>query len=119
MATSIEYLLKQNLHTVFGERNRDKRRATIATIWKEDGVFIDPDGPHVGHKAIDEAVELLLHRFPNFVFSEVGAIDAFHGIGRLAWGFGPPGMPPKVTGLDVVVVTDGRLSALYTFLDHK
>jgi hypothetical protein len=118
MSASVEYLLKQNLHAVFGERDSDKRRAVIANIWKDDGVFIDSDGPHVGHKAIDEAVENLLRRFPDFVFTELGDIDAFHGNGRLAWGFGPPGMPPKVTGLDVVVVTEDRLSALYTFLDR-
>jgi hypothetical protein len=39
------------------------------------------------------------------------------GIGRLAWGFGPPNEPAKITGLDVAVVTNGRLSALYAFLD--
>ena len=43
--------------------------------------LIDPDGPHVGHAAIDEAVEQLLRRFPDFVFSERGALDAYHGVG--------------------------------------
>jgi hypothetical protein len=54
-----------------------------------DGIFIDPDGRHTGHVEIDNAVEQLLQRFPDFVFTELGQVDAFHGVGRLAWGFGP------------------------------
>jgi hypothetical protein len=81
--------VRQNLFAVFGERDPAKRRAAIASIWAADGIFIDPDGPHAGQGAIDEAVEQLLRKFPDFVFSERGAVDAFHGIGRLAWGFGP------------------------------
>jgi hypothetical protein len=37
------------------------------------------------HAAIDEAVEQLLRRFPDFVFKR-GALVAYHGVGRLAWG---------------------------------
>jgi hypothetical protein len=117
MPDTIETLLKQNLHAVFGERDPIARRAVIASIWSEDGIFIDPNGKHVGHAALDEAVAQLYAQFPDFVFSELSPAQAFHDIGRLAWGFGPPNHPPTVTGLDVVVVTKNRLSALYTFLD--
>ena len=113
----VESLLLQNLHSVFGEHDAKKRRAAIATIWKVDGIFIDPDGEHVGHAAIDEAVENLLRKFPGFVFTELGPCEAFHGIGRPCMGLRSPSMPPKVTGLDVVVTKEGRLSSLYTFLD--
>jgi hypothetical protein len=37
--------------------------------------------------------------------------------GRLAWGSGPPGEAPRYTGLDVIVVRDGKIAALYVFLD--
>lgn len=114
---TIECLLRQNLFAVFGERDGSKRRAAIASIWATEGIFIDPDGRHVGHSAIDEAVERLLRKFPDFVFSERGAVDAYHGIGRLAWGFGPPGAEPAITGLDVIVSANKRINALYTFLD--
>jgi hypothetical protein len=35
----------------------------------------------------------------------------------LAWGFGPTGQKPALTGLDVIVSNTGRIRALYTFLD--
>ncbi len=113
----IELLMRENLSSVFGERDAARRRGVIAGLWAVDGIFIDPDGRHVGGAAVDAAVEQLLRRYPDFVFTERRSVEAFHGIGRLAWGFGPPGAPPVVTGLDVVVVADDRITTLYTFID--
>jgi hypothetical protein len=113
---SVDDLLRKNLEA-FGERDAEKRRTAISTIWESDGVFIDPDGTHIGPEAIDNAVEDLLLKFPNFVFSELGVPDSHNGIGRLTWGFGPEGKKPAVAGLDVIVSKAGKIKALYTFLD--
>jgi hypothetical protein len=113
---SVDDLLRKNLKA-FGERDAEKRRMAISTIWESDGVFIDPDGLHIGSEAIDNAVQHLLLKFADFVFSELGVPDSHNGIGRLAWGFGPAGEMPAVTGLDVVVSKAGKIEALYTFLD--
>ena len=40
-----------------------------------------------------------------------------HNAGRLAWGSGPRGDAPEYTGLDVIITRDGKISALYVFLD--
>ena len=37
--------------------------------------------------------------------------------GRLAWGSGPRGESPDYTGLDVIIVRDGKIAALYVFID--
>jgi hypothetical protein len=34
----------------------------------------------------------------------------------LAWGFGPAGQPPVVTGVDIGFVAHGKLARLYTLL---
>ncbi|WP_263349762.1 nuclear transport factor 2-like protein [Acidicapsa acidisoli] len=113
---SVDDLLRTNLEA-FGERDAEKRRAAISKIWEPDGVFLDPEGLHIGTEAIDDAIEHLLLKFPDFIFSELGAPDSHNGIGRLAWGFGPAGKKPAVTGLDVIVSKGGKIEALYTFLD--
>jgi hypothetical protein len=113
---SVDDLLRKNLKA-FGERAAEKRRTALSTIWESDGVFIDPDGLHIGLEAIDNAVQHLLLKFSDFVFSELGVPDSHNGIGRLAWGFGPSGEKPAVTGLDVIVSKAGKIEALYTFLD--
>jgi hypothetical protein len=47
----------------------------------------------------------------------LSAPECFHGVGRLAWGYGFANEPPQVTGLNVAVVANNRLRAVYTFLD--
>ena len=83
----------------------------------EDGVFADPHGRYVGWQALDEAVEQLHARFPGFEFSPIGSPQTFYEVGRQAWGYGPSGQPPKVTGEDVITVRDGRIASLYAFID--
>ena len=113
---SVDDLLRNNLEA-FGERDAEKRRIAISTIWDSDGVFVDPDGLHIGPEAIDIAIGHLLLKFPDFVFTELGVPDSHNGIGRLTWGFGPAGKTPAVTGLDVIVSRAGKIKALYTFVD--
>ncbi|MCR0983404.1 nuclear transport factor 2 family protein [Roseomonas populi] len=115
--TGIAALLRRNLHEVFGERDAARRRAAIAELYAEDLVFADPHGTQHGQAALDKAVERLHEELPGFVFTETGPAQAVEGAGRLAWGFGPPGQPPRVTGLDVVLVREGRITSLFTFLD--
>jgi hypothetical protein len=117
VSKTVEFLIRQNLITVFSERDAEKRRAIIASLWAADGVFIDPDGVHVGREAIDQTAEQLLRKYRDFVFTELGPVDGYHGIGRLAWGFGPPGAVPAMTGIDVLVSANEQISNLYTFVD--
>jgi hypothetical protein len=55
-------LVRKNLEA-FGERDAEKRRMAISTIWESDGVFVDPHRLHTGPEAIDNAVEHLLLSF--------------------------------------------------------
>jgi hypothetical protein len=117
MVHRTDLLLKQYLYTVFGERDAAKRRAAIAVIWNKDGVFICRFGAFAGLESIDGAIRSIQEQFPHFVCSELSAPECFYGIGRLAWGYGLPNEPPQITGLNVAVVSNNRLSALYTFLN--
>ncbi len=116
-SSAIEGLLKRNLFDVFGQHDQSKRRAAIAELFTEDVVFSDPHSRHVGHDALDAAVEALQGRLPDFVFNEIGPAQTLTDAGRQAWSFGPANDPKRVTGLDVIVVRGGRIAALYTFLD--
>ena len=117
-ANAVKDLMKQNLLGVFSEREAEKRRSLIAKIWDSKAIFIDPEGRYVGHAGINDAAEQLQRRFPDFAFSVLADADAYSGVGRLRWGFGPPSEPRKITGIDVLVASDDRrISALYTFVD--
>ena len=117
-ANAVKDLMKQNLLGVFSEREAEKRCSLIAKIWDSKAIFIDPEGRYVGHAGINDAAEQLQRRFPDFAFSVLADADAYSGVGRLRWGFGPPSEPRKITGIDVLVASDDRrISALYTFVD--
>jgi hypothetical protein len=117
MSDGIENLLIRNLHEVFGEHDPARRTTAIEAIFDRDCLFSDPRGRQFGHHGLEDAVVALQAQFPDHLFSQIGSVDALQDSARLAWAFGPPHEPRRITGLDVAVVNAGRISALYTFLD--
>ena len=117
MPDIIETLIKRNLHEVFGERDAKKRQKAIAELWTEDCVFIDHNGKNLGRDELDRVVAALHLQFPDYIFSELRPVDLLHESGRLAWSYGGPDQEP-IKGVDVVLVRDGRISLMLTFLDE-
>ncbi|RYX81557.1 nuclear transport factor 2 family protein [bacterium] len=117
MSNPIEILLTRNLYDLFGERDADTRRAVMAEILTEDCLFTDPKGVKQGFDAIDKVIDSILSQAPDFVFSHTAPPQTLTNSGRIAWGFGPAGEPPRLTGQDFILTRDGKIAALYTFLD--
>ena len=76
-----------------------------------------PPGVFVGHDALDKFAGDLRTTHPHFVYTPHGEPQALHNAGILAWGSGPKGDVPDYTGLDVVIVRDGKIATLYVFLN--
>lgn len=110
-------LLYRNLQEVFGEGDATRRRAAIKALYTEDSVLYVPTGVLVGHDAIDKFAGDLRATHPHFAYTPHGEPQALHNAGRLAWGSGPRGEAPEYTGWDVIIVRDGKIAALYVFLD--
>jgi hypothetical protein len=117
MPDHIRDLLHRNLQEVFGEGNAARRRAAIEDLYTEDCVLYAPPGVFVGPEALDRFAGDLRATHPHFVDAPRGEAQALHNAGRLAWGSGPCGEPPTYTGLDVIIVREGKIAALYVFLD--
>jgi hypothetical protein len=117
MAPAIETLLRENLLGVFREHDAQRRRSNIARLWAAEGVFVDHNSRYEGHSGIDRAAAALIDRFPDFVFTPRGELQAFNGVGKLNWGFGPADAEAVITGIDVLVMEGDKIGALYTFLD--
>jgi hypothetical protein len=49
--------------------------------------------------------------------TERGDIVAYHGVGKLDWGFGPAGAEFVIIGSDVLVMKGDKIGALYTFVN--
>jgi hypothetical protein len=73
----------------------------------------------VGRDALDKFAGDLRATHPHFAYTPHGEAQALHNSGILAWGSGPRGEAPDYTGLDVIIVRDERIAALYVFLNPK
>ena len=113
----IETLLNRNLPEVFGEGDRVRRRAAIRDLYTEDCVLYAPPGKFVGHDALDKFAGDLRATHPHFLYTTHGAPQVLHNSGRLAWGSGPKGETPVYTGVDFIIARDGKIAALYVYLD--
>lgn len=118
MSDKIYELLNRNLQEVFGEGDALRRRAAIEALYTDDCVLYAPPGIFVGHDALDKFAGDLRATYPDFTYTPHGAPQALHNAGRLAWGSGPHGEKPDYTGLDVIIVRDGKIAVLYVFLDR-
>jgi hypothetical protein len=94
-----------------------RRRAAIDELYTEDCTALLPIGRYVGRAALDQIAGELRASHPSFVYTPHRRPRAVQDGGRLAWGSGPPGEPPSYTGIDVIIVRDGKIAALYVFLD--
>jgi hypothetical protein len=117
MSNRIHELLNRNLQEVFGEGDDARRRAAIEELYTQDCVLYAPPGVFVGHAALDKVAGDLRAMHPHFVYTPHGEPQALHNAGRLAWGSGPRGEKPDYNGLDVIITRDGKIAALYAFLD--
>jgi hypothetical protein len=112
-------LLHRNLQEVFGEGDAARRRAAIDQLYTDDCLLYVPPGVFVGRDALDKFAGDLRATHPHFAYTPHGEAQALHNSGILAWGSGPRGEAPDYTGLDVIIVRDERIAALYVFLNPK
>ncbi|MGW4097301.1 nuclear transport factor 2 family protein [Mycobacterium sp. NPDC004974] len=110
-------LLTRNLPEVFGEGDARRRRAAIDDLYCDDCVVYSPDGAFVGRDAVDKFAGDLRATHPQFVYTHRGEPQVLANAGILAWGSGTEGEEPAYTGLDVILVRDGKIVALYVFLN--
>ncbi|TKC77274.1 nuclear transport factor 2 family protein [Trinickia terrae] len=117
MTDRINELLCRNLPEVFGEGDAKRRRASIEELYTEDCVLYVPEGVFIGRDALDTFAGELRATHPHFAYTQLGEPQVLHNAGRLAWGSGPRGEAPAYTGVDVIIVRDEKIAAVYVFLD--
>jgi hypothetical protein len=89
----------------------------IQELYTEDYVLYVPPGTFVGHDALDKFAGDLRATGPHFVYTPHGEPQVLRNSARLAWGSGPKGETPAYTGVDFIIVRDGKIAALYVYLD--
>ncbi len=119
MPYSISTLLTRNLHDVFGENDPARRRAAIDEIFTEDCVFYDPNkGVYRGRGEIDRIAGAIKAAHPDFRYQPISEPEELGNGGRIQWVSGRPGAAPAYAGTDFIIARDGRIAAVYLFLDR-
>ena len=113
-------LMQANLSRIFGEADAHARGQAIVQIYAPDAVLYEPGHIATGHAEIANTIDTLVGSFPpGFAIVAEGAAVGHHGLGRLRWRGGLPGLPASVTGTDVVRFEDGRIKTIYVFIDPQ
>jgi hypothetical protein len=111
-------LMTASLLEVFGERDVARRRSAIKRIFADEVTFHDPEGTVTGHKALEDKVEGLYAGAPTtWAFQAAASAAEVADLGRAQWTFGPRGGPAAVRGMDIGIIADGRIAALYTIVE--
>ena len=118
MTDSVDDLLSRMLEDVFDEPDFAKRAEAIAALFTEDCVFSDPHGRHIGHSELQKAVADIRATLPGFRFT-AKLRQSLTDAGRQHWNFGVAGQSQQASGLDIIIVVDGKIGTLYTFLDPQ
>ena len=119
MNTTLGQLMERNVLEVFGERDSARRKSVIDELYSENCTFFEADDQVIGRDALNAKVQGILEEAPGFVFSLAGHAEVNHDHGRLRWHFGPKGAAPVVEGMDIAVFEQGKIRALYAFLDKS
>jgi hypothetical protein len=118
--TNINTVIDRYIDT-WNETDPVRRQALVAQTWAEDAVYIDPLVVAEGRNAIAATIGAVQEQFPGFTFRLAGQSDAHHNLARFTWELASSvdaEQQPLVVGFDVAVLAeDGRLQAIYGFLD--
>ncbi len=115
---NFDVLMQAHLARVFNERDSGRRLDALQELYTGDATFFEPHAVVTGYEAISSAIDALQASLPpHFVFTASGIAIGHNGIARLHWRAGPPDGPVAVTGTDVAQVENGRIKALYVFVD--
>jgi hypothetical protein len=117
MSYSTSTLLMRNLD-VFSEDDPARWRAAIDEIFHEDAVYYDRDGVYRGRDEIQRIAGVYRASHPEHRYQPSAPPEELGDVGRLRWVSSRPGFRPSYAGTDFIIARDGRIAAIYRFLDE-
>ena len=115
---TITQLMESNLLRVFNERDSDRRLAAIGDTYSPQVRWTDDEGVSVGHDALNAKAQALQDgQLAGLSFVKAGPVHQTRGFGYLAWNVVTPGSDaPIVSGFDVALINDERITDLFTVI---
>ena len=113
----MSYSLSTLLSDCFGEIDPARRRAAIDEMFNEDAVYYDRSGAYRGRDEIHRIAGVYGAFHPEFRYQPSAPPEELGDGGRLRWVSSRPDFAPSYAGTDFIIARDGRIAAIYRFLD--
>jgi hypothetical protein len=104
----------------WNETDSEARRSAVASLWTEDGKYVDPLTSASGPDEISAVIGAVQQEAVGHVFRLLGdRVDAHHNVMRFSWELVPAsGGESLAIGFDVAVTRqDGRIASVLGFID--
>jgi hypothetical protein len=103
---------------VFNEPDFDKRAVAIGNTYAPQVRWTDDEGVSIGHEALNAKAQALQEgQMAGLSFVKAGPVHETRGFGYLAWNVFAPGSDSViVSGFDVAIINDERITDLYTVI---
>lgn len=99
------------------ETDAEARLAKMNALYQPNVAFFDPTRATTGIPDLNKRISLLQSEHPDFKFS-LAKIDSSRNIVRYYWQYGPASNPRMISGMDLIVVDNGKIRSLNIFVDH-
>lgn len=111
----------QRYIAMWNEPDPTRRAEKVRNICTENATYTDPKADVSGPEAINALIGAVREQVRGMTFTLAGPVDTHHDIARFTWHLAPAeAAEPVAVGFDVVKADhDGRVSAVYGFLDQE
>ena len=110
-------LIQQQL-AIWNQQDASKRKVTIQKVYAPNLLVVDRHFVGQGPSRIDDFITDLQQQNPKSVFSSARPIETHHNVIRFYWQLGTATQPNAVTGMDLLVIENGKIQQRYVFVDE-
>ena len=93
------------------------RQESIANVYTTDVFVGEPDGRLTGQAGVEQAITTLQAQLAGMSISRSGPLREAQDLVTYPWTVGADGGPTIVSGHDVLIIRDGKVSRLYVLID--
>ena len=112
----IQTLIAKQIH-IWNNTDADDRLVDMGEIYTDNVVFFDHEGSVSGKTALNERITQLQYKFEGLKFS-LDKIDSSYNVVRYYWNYGLSSNPQLISGMDLIILEQGKIRSLNVFVDH-
>ncbi|QTE41963.1 MULTISPECIES: VOC family protein [Mucilaginibacter] len=101
---------------IWDNTDKQSRSAQLKELYTDDIVLFDEAAEIKGLKDLNTRITQLQHQNPGFKFSMI-RIDNSANVVRYYWNYGPKSNPKLISGMDLMIMENGKARSLNVFLD--